>query len=201
MKKGADSGKAICLSEDQKSRFMRLFLERVDNNLLQNTKTCWEWKGNFHPDGYGRIDCRIDKSRLTIRAHRLSYALHKGAIPAGLLVRHSCNNPRCVNPYHLHLGNSADNVRDMVAANRQVKGDRHWKRQLALQGKQPKGAEVVNATPGLTDNIVAEMRRLKREGISGKQIWLDIRSRYDLNLLTYCNVRKILQGKNWQHVK
>ena len=74
---------------------------------------CWEWqRSRVH--GYGRImvDGRI------VGAHRASYILHKGPIPDGLHVRHTCDNPPCVNPAHLILGTNADNVADKVARRR-----------------------------------------------------------------------------------
>lgn len=58
--------------------------------------------------------------------HRIAYAEKIGidvtGIERGLVVRHTCDNPRCINPEHLVIGTRADNSRDMVERNRQRKG-------------------------------------------------------------------------------
>ena len=43
----------------------------------------------------------------------------------GMLVRHRCDNPRCVEPTHLELGSAADNSADMVQRGRSLRGARH----------------------------------------------------------------------------
>lgn len=48
--------------------------------------------------------------------HRMVYCNHNN-VPiesiAGQVVRHTCDNNRCVNPHHLVLGTQADNMQDM----------------------------------------------------------------------------------------
>jgi len=72
---------------------------------------CWKWSGKYK-GGYGRYGKEL--------AHRASWRIHNGkSIPKGQVIRHLCNNPRCVNPFHLCLGTQQDNVNDMIRANRQ----------------------------------------------------------------------------------
>ena len=87
---------------------------------------CWEWTMGSTPKGYGQIR---DSGR-TLLAHRVSWALAHGPIPAGLCVLHHCDNPPCVNPTHLFLGTRTDNARDCGRKGRRPKGSAHGRAKL-----------------------------------------------------------------------
>ena len=85
---------------------------------VQKTETCWLWMGARNMTHYGLLG--IDgHSRL---AHRISYALLVGPIPDGLDVLHKCDNPPCVNPDHLFLGDAKANAADKIAKGRHITG-------------------------------------------------------------------------------
>lgn len=93
----------------------RLDLDTLHARLPSRDPTsCWLWDGYVQSGGYGQIEI----SGTLWLAHRLSWTLHRGKIPAGLLVLHTCDTPRCCNPDHLFLGTPADNVADMIAKGR-----------------------------------------------------------------------------------
>lgn len=69
---------------------------------------CWEWRASLCSSGYGSF---LFEGR-SERAHRVSWILSFGGVPAGLCVLHHCDNRRCVNPAHLYLGTKKDNAGD-----------------------------------------------------------------------------------------
>lgn len=75
---------------------------------------CWSWTGAATTKGYGRININ---GRLVL-AHRLSWEMENGPVPDGLWVLHSCDNPPCVRPSHLFLGNQSMNMLDCAAKGR-----------------------------------------------------------------------------------
>ena len=90
------------------------YLERF-NQKVEKTDSCWLWTGAKASNGYG---CMSYNGKST-SAHRLSYLLHKGDIPEGLIICHTCDIPHCVNPDHLWVGTYTQNSHDMLKKNRQ----------------------------------------------------------------------------------
>jgi hypothetical protein len=90
------------------------FWSRVDK---RGPEDCWEWQGTQQHYGHGLLSVK----GVNLKVHRISYELHIGPIPVGLIVRHRCDNPPCVNPAHLQTGTLIDNNRDRDERGRHVK--------------------------------------------------------------------------------
>lgn len=83
-------------------------IERFFSKVAK-TDTCWLWQGNLYKNNYGVFYVKSKPER----AHRISWLIHnKKEIPIGMEIRHSCNNPQCVNPQHLLLGTHKQNMMD-----------------------------------------------------------------------------------------
>jgi hypothetical protein len=54
-------------------------------------------------------------------AHRISYAIEQGVIPAGIVICHACDNPVCINPNHLTAGTQKANLLDSQRKRRSVR--------------------------------------------------------------------------------
>lgn len=95
----------------------RPLVDRFSEKYVVDASTgCWKWAGSTVNGGYGMINA--GRGAGNILAHRASYAIHVGEIPDGMLVLHRCDNPSCVNPKHLFLGDHNDNMKDMARKGR-----------------------------------------------------------------------------------
>ena len=90
--------------------------KRLLSFVQKDKKTkCWNWTGATKKFGYGYliVGSRTDGSRKTVTAHRYAFSIfNEMEIPKGEWVLHKCDNPSCINPKHLYLGNRSQNVKD-----------------------------------------------------------------------------------------
>lgn len=98
---------------------------------------CWLWTASSKNNkaGYGSIWDKEQQKNLL--AHRVSYELANGPIPAGKVVMHTCDNPKCVNPRHLMLGTDKQNGEDKARKGRSARniffGEQNPKSKLTLE--------------------------------------------------------------------
>lgn len=87
-----------------------MILDRFWSKVEESDVTdCWPWRSSA--DTYPRF--RILPGFRAIGGHVFSWILaNKRDVPEGLVVMHSCDNKRCVNPTHLSVGTLSDNTKD-----------------------------------------------------------------------------------------
>lgn len=121
---------------------MERFFKKIDK-----TKTCWLWTAGLRgKSGYGAFKL----NGKVIDAHRVSYEIHKGEIPKGMYVCHTCDNRKCVNPEHLFLGTAKDNHQNAVDKGRVIFGwnteklKKHPSRGAYLRGCRCEECKAIN---------------------------------------------------------
>lgn len=88
---------------------------------------CWDWKWSLDRKGYGQVNtyCTAKNNINNCKHHicsRVAYSISRMLynyytdelnIPNGIAILHTCDNPKCCNPWHLTTGSLNDNNQDM----------------------------------------------------------------------------------------
>lgn len=148
------------------------FWEKV---VVGKEAECWEWQAAKDSKGYGMISDKPN-GLPRIAAHRVAYALHYGVEPGDNLVCHFCDNPSCVNPHHLWLGDYGDNNRDAREKNRRYQPD--------VTGEN-------NGRAKLTLADVIFIRQHYKHDLTAEQM----ANRFGVSIST---IREVAKGKTWK---
>jgi hypothetical protein len=111
----------LSISETDRDRFW-------DKAKRGDPDECWPWQAYTDRDGYGRFSLNGKKKR----AHRVAVRLDRRDA-TGKVVRHTCDNPSCVNPDHLETGTQRENMRDRDRRKRQPRGARNGQAKLTRE--------------------------------------------------------------------
>lgn len=150
---------------------------------------CWVWTASTASNGtalYGRFGTgsAAKRNQKCWLAHRFSWKLAHGECPDELHVCHHCDNPLCVRPDHLFLGDDFDNMQDCAAKGRHCAA-RHPER-------MPRGERHGEAK--ITEDQVREIRRRADAGEAAWRIAADYG-------ICKTNVRYIALRQAWKHVE
>lgn len=143
-------------------------VQRFLSKTERSATGCLLWTG-AQSGGYGTAWNGVK----VIKAHRFAYEAWVGSIPDGLIVRHACDVPLCVEPTHLVLGTHRDNMRDMV--------DRQ---------RSPVNAGERNPRSKLTAEQVEQVRR----AVSSGETQTEVARRFGV---TSQMIGRIVRGQNW----
>lgn len=136
---------------------------------------CIEWTGYKNKDGYGRK--RLGEKLYLV--HRLAYCQHHGIDIGqidGLLVRHKCDNPSCINPEHLETGSQKDNMEDMKSRGRNVPRAKLTKEQvLEIRHKYCRGSPT-NGSVALAKKYGVSKVQINR--ILARSTWPDLEDNF-----------------------
>lgn len=150
-------------------------IRRLANGLEAAPKDgCWNWVKTCKAHGYGTLTLE----GRTIYAHRLAFRLSGRILRDGQQVRHTCDNPRCINPAHLLAGNHSDNMQDMVRRGRHP-------------GPPPPTAGEKNPASRLTEKGVQEIRVRLRDG----EVQRILAAEYGVSQSQISNIKR---GAQWR---
>jgi hypothetical protein len=148
-------------SDAARSRNPALYDRLISIAEVKDFGQCWPVTCGKTHDGYGQIRVNGPKRR----AHRVMFSLFYPDVPA-VVVRHTCNNPACINPAHLRAGTQKDNAEDRMNSGRggDLRGEKNGRAVLTVARVQEirasaESAPALAARFGLTRQTIHAIRK------------------------------------------
>lgn len=165
MFKKANRGNRMLLAREVDAPIYDRLIAAAD---IGGSGACWPMRSALNQDGYAHLKVRGRR----VGAHRLMFGLFNPGMPAPV-VRHTCNNPACINPAHLRGGSQLENIADRVNCNRNgdLRGQRNGRAVLG-----PQDIDYIRSSSGSGAAIAREL------GVSKVQV---------------CRIRR---GEAWKHI-
>ena len=134
---------------------------------------CWNFTGPLDKTGYGKVSLK----KQSYRAHRImAHLTIKPLMSADQFVAHRCDNPRCINPYHLFITTALGNMQDRDAKGRGYCGERtKWAK--------------------LTEQEIRDIRKKYEDGKSLSKVAADYPK------VTLGCIQAIVARRTWKHVR
>lgn len=129
--------------------------EKLKAHSAPRASGCIEWILSTDSYGYGKFKWR----GRSFAAHRASYECENGAIPDGLEILHTCDNPSCINPAHLIAGTHADNMRDMAQKGRDARAPKITASQALAIRTDARAQRAIAKEYGLSQSQVGRIKR------------------------------------------
>ncbi len=152
-------------------------IDRFWSKVSKRDNGCWLWIGSKRKNGKGTGNFTYRGK--SYGAHVFSYWMETGLLVIGgeIIIRHTCNNPPCVNPEHLIEGTLSDNAQDSIKAG---------------TFKTPDNRGENHGMTHLTKEDVKEIKRLSIY-LTPKSIYPKFKDKIGLD-----GLYRIINNRNWR---
>lgn len=129
---------------------------------VENEDGCWICTSHaIGNNGYPVIG----RNKKFMHLHRYLYEQSNGEIDnPDVVVRHTCNNRKCINPKHWKLGSRKDNSNDRDNAGRTAKGEKSGQckltdEQVEAIRKDPRSTRNIGKDYGISNGYVSRLKK------------------------------------------
>jgi hypothetical protein len=140
---------------------------------------CINWKFAANNSGYGTKWYKGVKTGSHVLAYK-AFVDESFEQSSALVIMHSCDNRRCINPEHLKAGTSVDNIQDAISKGR-------------INRDNPHSIGAMNPKAKLTEAVVPWLRQMMNYGVSPQAL-------AEVCGVTTTTMYGVKNRKFWKHV-